>query len=101
MKRLFWIGVGAVAGAGGSLWAERKVRNQIDALSPDQIVVRAGRRAGQAGRNFVDALSDGRQAMRSREDELRTRYQVRHPTDPVRATERYRPRSLPGGGQTN
>ena len=96
MKRLFWLGVGAAAGAGGSLWAERKVRNQLDALAPDQLVVRASKRAGQAGRNLIDAVTDGREAMRSREDELRGRYQVRHPADPMRSSQQYRPRSVPG-----
>lgn len=94
MKRLFWMGVGAVAGAGGTIWAERKVRSQIEALSPDQLVVRAGRRAGDAGRSLIEAVSEGRQAMRTREDELRTRYNVRHPADPIRASEQYRPRSI-------
>ncbi|MEI2638148.1 MAG: hypothetical protein V9F03_03985 [Microthrixaceae bacterium] len=95
MKRIFWFGIGAAAGAGSTVWAERKVRSQIEALSPDQLVVRATKRAGQAGRNIIDAVTDGRDAMRTREDELRTRYQARHPNDQVRAGEHYRPRSVP------
>lgn len=81
MKRLFWLGVGAALGAGGTVWAERKVKNQIEALSPDQLVVRAGQKAGDAGRSILDAVSEGREAMRSRESELRGQYQpgVRHP----------------------
>lgn len=93
MKRLFWLGIGAAAGAGGTIWAERKVRTRMEAMSPDQLVARAGRRAGAAGRSVVDAITEGRDAMRTREDELRGRYHVRHPTDPVRANEQYRPRS--------
>lgn len=85
MKRLFWLGVGAVAGAAGTVWTERKVRNQIEALSPDQLVVRAGQKAGDAGRSLRDAVSDGRDAMRTRETELRGRYQpgARHPRRPT------------------
>ncbi len=81
MKRLFWLGVGAAAGAAGTVWAERKVKNQIEALSPDQLVVRAGQKATDAGRSILDAVTEGREAMRTRETELRGRYQpgARHP----------------------
>ena len=74
MKRLFWLGVGAVAGASGTVWAERKVRTQIEALQPEHLVVTAGHRAVAAGRHLVDAVLDGRDAMRSREFELHGRY---------------------------
>lgn len=93
MKRLFWLGLGAAAGAGGTIWAERKVRSRMQAMAPDQLVARAGRRAGAAGRSVVDAFTEGREAMRNREDELRGRYHGRHPTDPLRSSEQYRPRS--------
>ena len=71
MRRLFWMGVGAVAGASGTIWAERKVRSQLDALAPDHLVVTAGNRARDAGRSVLDALAEGRDAMREREHELR------------------------------
>jgi hypothetical protein len=74
MKRLVWLGVGAVAGASGTVWAERKVRTQIEALQPEHLVVTAGHRAVAAGRHLVDAVLDGRDAMRSREFELHGRY---------------------------
>lgn len=75
MKRLFWLGVGAVAGASSTVWAERKVRAQIDALQPDHLAVTAGNRAISVGRGVVDAVLDGRDAMRDREFELRGRYE--------------------------
>lgn len=85
MKRIFWLGVGAAVGAAGTVWAERKVKNQIEALAPDQLVVRAGQKAGDAGRSILDAVSEGREAMRSRESELRNQYQpgARHPRRPT------------------
>jgi hypothetical protein len=74
MKRLFWLGVGAIAGASGTVWAERKVRTQIEALQPDHLAVAAGHKAVSVGRTVVDAVLDGRDAMREREFELRGRY---------------------------
>ncbi len=71
MRRLFWLGVGAVAGASGTVWAERQVRERLDALSPDHLVVTAGNKARTVGRNVVDAVAEGRGAMREREAELR------------------------------
>lgn len=71
MKRLFWLGVGAIAGATGTVWAERKVRARVDALSPDHLVVTAAERARSVGRSVLDAVADGRDAMREREAELR------------------------------
>ncbi len=86
MKRLFWLGVGAVAGASGTIWAERKVRTQIEALQPEHLAVAAGHRAVAAGRQLVDAVLDGRDAMRSRELELHGRYDrpaVRRGSEPA------------------
>jgi hypothetical protein len=74
MRRLFWLGVGVVAGASGTVWAERKVRSQLDALAPDHLVVTAGNKAKSVGRSVADAVVEGRGAMRAREDELRSTY---------------------------
>jgi hypothetical protein len=74
MRRLFWLGVGVVAGASGTVWAERKVRNQLDALAPDHLVISAGNKAKSVGRSVADAVVEGRGAMRAREDELRSTY---------------------------
>ena len=74
MRRLFWMGVGAVAGVTGTVWAERKVKAQLDALQPDALVVTAGHKAKAVGRSVVDAVVDGRGAMREREAELRYHY---------------------------
>jgi hypothetical protein len=74
MRRLFWLGVGAIAGASGTVWAERKVRSRLEMLGPDHMVVTAGNKARDVGRTVVDAVSEGRGAMRDREAELRGSY---------------------------
>ncbi len=71
MRRLFWLGVGAVAGASGTVWAERKVRTRVEQLGPEHLAIAAGNRAREVGRSVVDAVVEGRDAMREREDELR------------------------------
>lgn len=68
------MGVGAVAGVSGTVWAERKVKAQLDALQPDALVITAGHKAKAVGRSVVDAVVDGRGAMREREAELRDHY---------------------------
>ncbi len=74
MRRLFWLGVGAVAGASGTMWAERKVRSRLEMLGPDHLVVSAGNKARDVGRSVADAVAEGRGAMREREAELRSSY---------------------------
>ena len=99
MKRLFWLGVGAVAGASGTIWAERKVRTQLDALQPDHLVVAAGNRAVAAGRNLVDAVLDGRDAMRERELQLHGRYDRPSAARFTEVTEVVDVRSVAAGGR--
>jgi hypothetical protein len=74
MRRLFWLGIGAVAGASGTVWAERKVRSRLEQLGPEHMVVTAGNKARDVGRSVVDAVAEGRGAMREREAELRSSY---------------------------
>jgi hypothetical protein len=74
MRRLFWLGVGAIAGASGTIWAEHKVRTRLEQLGPEHLVVTAGNKARDVGRSVVDAVAEGRGAMREREAELRSTY---------------------------
>jgi hypothetical protein len=74
MRRIFWLSVGVVAGASGTIWAERKVRTQLDSLQPDHLVVMAQKRATSLGRQLLDAALEGRSAMQDREAELRDQY---------------------------
>lgn len=73
MRRLVWLGIGALAGASGTVWLERKVRQRLDALQPDHAVRVAAERARTAGRTVAEAVAEGRDAMRTREQELLAR----------------------------
>lgn len=77
-KRVVWFGVGAVAGAGGSAWAQRKIKAQIERVQPSRL-------AGSAGDAIRAAVADGRSAMREREVDLRRRYGLEQvsPVEPV------------------
>jgi len=66
------MGIGAAAGATGTVWAQQQVRRRLDALGPDHLVVTAGNTARKVGRTVADAVSEGRSTMRDREDELRS-----------------------------
>ena len=51
-KRLFWFSSGAATGAAGTMWARRRVQEQLRRFTPggvrDQAVARARRAAGDA-----------------------------------------------------
>ncbi len=70
---MFWLGVGAAAGASGTIWAQRRVRGAIEELGAEQVVSLAARGARVATRTVVAALGEGREAMAEREFELRER----------------------------
>mgnify|MGYP006275987075 CR=1 FL=1 len=55
------------------MWLERKVRQRLDALQPDHALHVASERARSAGRTVVEAVAEGRDAMRPREQELLAR----------------------------
>ena len=77
-RRTVWLVTGAVAGAASSLYAERKLRQTIEAasarLQPDALVTEVGRSARQAARStggrVREALATGRSTMHRREEEL-------------------------------
>jgi hypothetical protein len=62
-KRLFWLTVGAAAGFTGSVWLQRRVKQAVDRFTPEHV---------QA--DVKAAFTEGRTAMRAREQELRSRY---------------------------
>jgi hypothetical protein len=70
-KRVVWFGIGAGLGAGGSLWAERKVRRRMERYTPTGVA----KQVTVAGRRIRDDLAlaaeEGRRGMREREAELR------------------------------
>ena len=66
IKRLTWFLGGAVAGVAGAGVAKRKVKQAATRLTPRNV-------ARGVGNRVRDAVADGRQSMRDREDELRAR----------------------------
>jgi hypothetical protein len=83
-KRFRWISFGVVVGCGGTLWAQRQARRVVDRMLPGKLADRAGSRARAVGADLRDAFSEGRQAMRDREHELRSQIDrrpaiARHP----------------------
>lgn len=70
-KRLVWMGLGATAGAGASLWVTWRVRRAVASVAPDRLGHEVSERIRGARRQVVDAVAEGRQAMAAREAELR------------------------------
>ena len=70
-KRIFWMGTGMAVGAGGAFWAKRKVEEAIERYLPEQVAVRAAESAKGLGDTVRQAATEGREAMRSTEAELR------------------------------
>lgn len=74
MRRLFWMGMGAAAGASGTVWAQRRVRGAIEDLGAEQVIAVAGKGARAVARTVVAAVAEGRDGMSQREQELRNRF---------------------------
>lgn len=69
-KRVFWMGVGAVAGAAGVVKAQIEIRERVDALSPNHLVVRGARASKDLGRRAVAGVKEARSVAKQRRDEL-------------------------------
>ncbi len=83
-RRFFWLIVGIGIGAGGSFWANRRVRRVIDRYAPEEIRSRLEARVRAVGVEVRSAVAEGRDAMRAREAQLgaRPRRNRRAPWDP-------------------
>jgi hypothetical protein len=75
MRRSFWFATGVAIGAGGTLWAEqrlrRRVRQATSRLSPDRVVLETIEGARRLGDRVSGAVAAGRQARAERELALR------------------------------
>ncbi len=76
-KRIIWMGTGMVVGAGGAFWAKHKVEATVEKYLPEQVADRAATQARDLGRTVRAAATEGRQAMRQREQELRSQVEAR------------------------
>jgi hypothetical protein len=76
-KRLFWLLVGTLIGLASSFWAQRRLRQAVNRLAPEQV----RRQMSWSARNLMDdlraAAAEGRSAMRDREAALRAQLTTR------------------------
>lgn len=77
MKRVTWFVTGVAAGAAGTNYAARKVKRTAQQLAPANVARSAASSVRHGGRHLVDAVREGRSAMRDREDELKARRDAR------------------------
>lgn len=76
-KRVIWMGTGMAVGAAGSFWAKRKVEETVERYLPEQVADRAVASARGLGATVKAAATEGREAMRATEAELRARVDAR------------------------
>jgi hypothetical protein len=77
-KRVRWTMLGAAAGVGGSIWAQRRVRRSVARYLPEQVTAEARARMARTAEDLRAAVGEGRTAMAEREAELRASL-PRHP----------------------
>lgn len=77
MRRVTWFVAGTAAGAAGATYAAKKVKQTAAQLAPRNVARGAATRARQGSRNVVEAIREGRTAMRVKEDELKARRDAR------------------------
>ena len=76
-KRLFWLMVGIGFGFGISFWVTRAVRQTVERYSPERVSGDVADGLKRIGADLRAAVSEGRQAMREREAELRSELETR------------------------
>lgn len=73
-RKLLWFGTGASVGFGGAMWIRNRILRAVDRVMPTHIRRDVSTRARGVGSTLAAAASEGRTAMRQREQELRTNY---------------------------
>ena len=71
LKRLVWMMVGIGFGFGMSFWVTRLIREKVARWSPEQVSAELSRALRSLGKDLRAAVSEGAEAMRQREAELR------------------------------
>ncbi|MDG2025373.1 MAG: hypothetical protein P8J75_13055 [Actinomycetota bacterium] len=71
LKRLRWLILGGVFGAGGSVWVRRRVQDLIKRYAPVRGTATVLGSARQVSRDLREAWADGQREMRDTETELR------------------------------
>ena len=70
-KRIFWLAVGLGLGFGLSFWFMRFLRETVDRYRPERVSQDLAGAISKLGDDLRAAVSEGRLAMREREEELR------------------------------
>ena len=70
-RRVFWLFIGAGFGFGMSFWLTRFVKETAARYSPERVSADLAGAIRGLGTDLRAAVSDGREAMREREAELR------------------------------
>jgi hypothetical protein len=74
-RRLLWVGVGAVAGSGATVWVRRRVERLSQKMTPDSIAGGVKTMVDTGARSTADrvrrSVDSGRNAARRREHQLR------------------------------
>lgn len=85
-RRTFYFVAGTAAGLGSSLWVQRRVRLAVERYVPEKVQERAAEAAKRVAPAVRDAVTEGRDAMRAREDEMRADLaeRVARPPSPAR-----------------
>lgn len=76
-KRTFWFLTGTAAGLGSSYYVQRRVRTAVERYVPEKVQERAAEAARRVGPAVRDAVTEGVEAMRSREAEMRAQVDER------------------------
>ena len=71
LKRLFWLMIGLGFGVGMSFFVSRLVREKVARFSPDNVRSELAQALRDLGSDVRAAVSEGREAMREREAQLR------------------------------
>lgn len=77
IKRLVWFATGLATGAGAVIVLGRRLRRRVATLAPVRVAERSVQRLRSVVANTREALHEGADAMRQREDELRSRLDER------------------------
>ncbi|HEY8093624.1 MAG TPA: hypothetical protein VID93_07560, partial [Acidimicrobiales bacterium] len=71
ITRATWFVAGAAAGAVGAAYTRRKVKAVAEQMTPVRVAQNVAGRTRARGHDLVEAVKEGRLAMRAKEDELR------------------------------
>jgi hypothetical protein len=75
-KRVRWVAVGYGLGATTSYLAARRLKRTAQKYTPNEVANRVGATVGGTARYVQNAVTEGRDAMRDREAQLRSAHHI-------------------------